>query len=127
MSYDSTMGALDLAVTLGLAAIGLCLILGFCTRLACLGGACFLINVVLSQFPWPTVYPYTNDMIGHAMVFNKDTIELCILLLLAILSSGRWAGLDWFVWTFCGRFVYRWCGIEKDPLVPECMNAQPDC
>ncbi|MDO5308555.1 MAG: DoxX family protein [Planctomycetia bacterium] len=123
----STMGALDLAVTLGLTAIGLCLILGLCTRLAALGGVCFLINVVLSQFPWPTVYPYTSDMIGHAMVFNKDLIELCILLLLAALPSGRWAGLDWFLWNYFGRFIYRWYGVEKDPLVPDCMNSEATC
>jgi len=117
----STMGMLDLAVTLGLAAIGLCLMLGFCTRLAALGGACFMFNVVLSQFPWPTVYPYPSDMIGHSMVFNKDTIEFFILLLLAALPSGRWAGFDWFIWNFCGQYAYAWGGV-KDRLVPQSMR-----
>ncbi len=122
-AQPSTMGMLDLAVTLGLAAIGLCLMLGFCTRLAALGGACFLFNVVLSQFPWPTCYPYPSDMIGHSMVFNKDTIEFFILLLLAALPSGRWCGLDWFVWNFCGQYAYAWCGI-KDRLIPCSMRAE---
>lgn len=121
----TTMGMLDLTVTLGLSAIGLCLILGFCTRLAALGGACFMFNVVLSQFPWPTVYPYPSDMIGHSMVCNKDSIEMLLLILLAVLPAGRWAGLDWFLWTFFGQYIYRWYGIEKDPLVPECMNVEP--
>ncbi len=107
----STMGLLDLTVTLGLTAIGICLILGFCTRLACLGGAAFLFNVVLSQFPWPTVYPYSPDVVGHFMVFSKDTIELMLLLLLALLPAGRWGGLDWFVWNLFGRFV---CGRGRD-------------
>ena len=31
--------------------------LGLCTRLAALGGAAFMLAVVLVQFPWPTVYP----------------------------------------------------------------------
>ncbi|MBQ9812075.1 MAG: DoxX family protein [Thermoguttaceae bacterium] len=124
-AQPTTMGMLDLAVTLGLAAIGLCLILGFCTRLAALGGACFMFNVVLSQFPWPTVYPYPSDMIGHSMVCNKDSIEMMLLILLAVLPSGRWAGLDWFLWNCCGKFIYCWYGVKRDPLVPDCMN--PEC
>lgn len=120
----STMGALDLAVTLGLSAIGLCLMLGLCTRLACLGGAAFMINVVLSQFPWPTVYPYPPEVVGHSMVFNKDTIELVVLLLLASTPVGRWGGLDWFLWNFAGRNLYAWWGLEKDPLVPEALQIE---
>ena len=123
----STLGLLDITVTLGLSAIGICLILGFCSRLAALGGACFMFNVVLSQFPWPTVYPYPSDMIGHSMVCNKDSVEMLILILLAILPAGRWAGLDWFLWNFCGKFVYKWYGITRDPLVPDCMNPEPCC
>lgn len=123
-AHPTTMGMLDLAVTLGLAAIGLCLILGFCTRLAALGGACFMFNVVLSQFPWPTVYPYPSDMIGHSMVCNKDSIEMLLLILLAALPSGRWAGLDWFIWNCFGQYIYRWYGFEKDPLVPSSMNVE---
>ena len=111
----STMGSLDAMVTVGLTAIGLCLILGLCTRLAALGGACFLVNVVLSQFPWPTVYPYSPDMVGHFMIFNKDGIELLILLLIAALPAGRWGGLDWFLWNLVGKNLYRWYGIESDP------------
>ncbi len=84
-----------------------------------------MFNVVLSQFPWPTVYPYPSDMIGHSMVWNKDSIEMALLLLLAALPSGRWAGLDWFIWTCCGRYVYRWFGLEKDPLVPNALNVEP--
>ena len=120
----STMGALDAMVTVGLTAIGLCLILGLCTRLAALGGACFLINVVLSQFPWPTVYPYSPDMVGHFMIFNKDGIELLILLLIAALPAGRWGGLDWFLWNLVGKNLYRWYGIESDPLSPPCHSAE---
>ena len=111
-------------VTVGLTAIGLCLILGLCTRLAALGGACFLVNVVLSQFPWPTVYPYSPDMVGHFMIFNKDGIELLILLLIAALPAGRWGGLDWFLWNLVGKNLYRWYGIESDPLSPPCHNAE---
>ena len=40
---QTRMQAMDYAVMFGLSAIGLCLVLGFCTRLACLGGAAFLV------------------------------------------------------------------------------------
>ncbi len=123
LAVPTTMGALDLAVTLGLSAIGLCLMLGLCTRLACLGGALFMINVVLSQFPWPTVYPYPPEVVGHSMVFNKDTIELVVLLVLASLPAGRWGGLDWFLWNCVGQNLYRYFGIEKDPI-PEVLQVE---
>ncbi len=113
----STLGFLDLTVTLGILSIGLCLMLGFCTRLAALGGVCFLLNVVLSQFPWPTVYPYFPDSIGHFMVFSKDAIELIVCLFLASIPAGRWGGLDWFVWNFCGKYLYKYYGWESDPVV----------
>ena len=113
----SRTGLLDLTVTLGIAAIGLCLLLGFCSRLAALGGACFLLNVVLSQFPWPTVYPFFPDQIGHFMIFSKDAIELLVCLFLASIPAGRWGGLDWFVWNCFGKYVYKYYGIQSDPVV----------
>jgi uncharacterized membrane protein YphA (DoxX/SURF4 family) len=122
-AQPSTLGFLDLVVTLGITAIGLCLMLGFCTRLAALGGACFLLNVVLSQFPWPTVYPYFSDQIGHFMIFSKDAIELLVCLFLASIPAGRWGGLDWFVWNFFGKYVYCYYGIKSDPIVPARLST----
>lgn len=115
----SRMGLLDLGVTIGLSAIGLCLLLGFCTRLAALGGAIFMVNVVLTQFPWPTVYPYAPEVVGHSMVVSKDTVELLALLLLIILPAGRWGGLDWFLWNFGGKQLVRAYRFKKDPMTPE--------
>ena len=109
-------------MTVGLSAIGLCLLLGFCTRLAALGGAIFMVNVVLSQFPWPTVYPYAPEVVGHSMVVSKDTVELLALLLLVVLPAGRWGGLDWFIWNIIGKPFARLYGAKKDPLVPEISN-----
>jgi len=88
---------LDFAVTYGLTAIGLCLMLGLCTRFACLGGAAFLISVLLTQPPWPTIYPHAPGPVGHAMVVDKNFIEMVALLLLASTAVGRWCGLDYFV------------------------------
>ncbi len=114
----SRLGFLDLAVTLGLSAIGFCLMIGFCTRLAALGGALFMFNVCLSQFPWPTVYPHSPEVVGHFLIFGKDSAELLILLLFAAIPTGRWGGLDWFLWNFGGKQIMKWYGWKKDPLCP---------
>lgn len=95
---ESRSQGLDLAVTYGLAAIGLCLILGFCTRLANLGGAAFLISVLLTQPPWPTVWPPAPEVVGHALVVDKNFVEMVAMLMLATLPVGRWGGLDYFLY-----------------------------
>ncbi|MDO5554139.1 MAG: hypothetical protein Q4G68_10295 [Planctomycetia bacterium] len=112
----SRLGFLDLTVTLGLSAIGICLMLGFCNRLAALAGAAFMVNICLSQFPWPTVYPYPPEVVGHSMIFNKDSVEMIALLVLASLPAGRWGGLDWFLWNFAGKRFLNFYGFKKDPL-----------
>ena len=48
---------ISFAVTYGLTAIGLCLLLGLCTRLAALGGAAFMACVVMTQPAWPGIFP----------------------------------------------------------------------
>ncbi|MBN1591595.1 MAG: DoxX family membrane protein [Pirellulales bacterium] len=93
---------MDFAVTWSLTAIGFCLIVGFCNRLACLGGAAFLVSVLLTQPPWPTFYPPAPDVVGHALIVDKNFVEMVAMLALACLPVGRWGGLD--------AFVYRWFG-----------------
>jgi len=93
---------LNFAVTYGLTAIGLCLMLGFCTRLAALGGGAFMAFVVATQPSWPTIYPPAPPVVGHALLINKDFVEMVALFLLATTAAGRWGGLD--------HFLYRWIG-----------------
>jgi len=88
---------LDFAVTYSLTAIGFCLILGLCTRFACLGGAAFLVSVLLTQPPWPTIYPPAPPVVGHSLVIDKNFVEMVALLALAATAVGRWGGLDYFV------------------------------
>lgn len=88
---------INFAVTYGLTAIGLCLMLGFFTRLAALGGAAFMLFVVLTQPAWPTIYPPDPAIVGHALLVNKDVIEMVALLVIAATGVGRWGGLDFFV------------------------------
>jgi uncharacterized membrane protein YphA (DoxX/SURF4 family) len=94
---------LDLAVTYGLTAIGLCLVVGFCTRLACLGGGAFLISVLLTQPPWPGIYPPAPEVVGHALIVDKNFVEMIAVFALATTAVGRWGGLDYFLYHWLGR------------------------
>jgi len=87
----------NLAVTWGLTAIGFCLLLGLFTRPAALGGAAFMTFVLMTQPPWPTIYPPAPDVVGHALLVDKNFIELVALLAVASCAVGRWGGLDYFV------------------------------
>ena len=94
------MEQINFGVTYGLTAIGLCLMLGFCTPLAALGGAAFMCFVVMTQPAFPGIYPPDPPVAGHAMLVNKDFIEMLALLAVAAVSAGRWGGVDFF--------LYRW-------------------
>ncbi|GHT44834.1 hypothetical protein FACS189454_03260 [Planctomycetales bacterium] len=126
---STQMRAMDLAVMYGLSAIGLCMMLGFCNRLACLGGAVFLVNVVLTTFPVPGVYPALPAAVGNFMFVSKDVVELIAMLFLAAIPAGRWAGLDWFLWHFFGKKYFGWldelcCGNKIESKISEYQLAQ---
>ena len=95
-------------MTAALTAIGLCLMIGFCTRLACLGGAVFLVNVVLTQLPWPQIYPHAPAVVGHALIVDKNFVEMVAMLALAATPVGRWGGVDFFIYNWFGRPLMRW-------------------
>jgi len=99
---------INFAVTYGLTAIGLCLMLGFCTRLAALGGGAFMAFVVATQPSWPTIYPPAPPVVGHALLINKDFVEMVSLFLLATTAAGRWGGLDCFLYRWLGRPVEKY-------------------
>jgi uncharacterized membrane protein YphA (DoxX/SURF4 family) len=96
---------LNYAVKYALTAIGLCLLLGFCTRLAALGGAGFLVSVLLTQPPWPTIYPPAPEVVGHALLVDKNFVEMIAAIMLATTAVGRWGGLDCFLYHWFGRRV----------------------
>jgi uncharacterized membrane protein YphA (DoxX/SURF4 family) len=99
---------LNFAVTYSLTAMGFCLILGLCTRLAALGGVGFMAFVVASQPNWPTIYPPASAEAGHALLIEKNFIELLALLLIATTAVGRWGGLDYFLYRWIGRPISNW-------------------
>ncbi|MDR0391255.1 MAG: DoxX family protein [Planctomycetaceae bacterium] len=101
----SQMNALDLAVMIGLSAIGFCLIVGFCTRLAALGGIAFLVCVILTTWPVPGYYPPLPSAVGNFLFISKDGVELAGLLVLMIVGAGRWGGLDFYVWNCFGKKI----------------------
>ena len=87
-------------LTWSLFGIGLCLMLGLFTRPAALAGAGFMLFVVLSQPSYPGVYPLDPPQLGHALLVNKDFVEMIALLVIASTSLGRWTGLDFFIHNF---------------------------
>ncbi|MGL4594054.1 MAG: hypothetical protein ACRCUY_04915 [Thermoguttaceae bacterium] len=109
------MCLLDLSVMYGLSAIGICMMLGFCNRLACLGGAAFLLNVILTTWPIPGVHPALPTAVGNFLFVSKDAVELVALLMLASMPAGRWGGLDYFLWNcFGGKKLANKVGLGDD-------------
>ncbi len=122
----------DFAVTWGLFAIGLCLILGLGTNFACLGGAAFMFSVILTQPAWPGIYPPAPPVAGHALLINKNFIEMLALLALATTAVGTWGGLDYFLWNKLLKPLCRGCCCcgkkdeeEEQPQSPESRKFPP--
>ncbi len=109
------MDQINFVVTYGLTAIGLCLLLGLCSRLAALAGAAFMCCVVLTQPAFPGIYPPDPAVLGHALLINKDFIEMLALLVIASVPAGRWGGLDFFLYHILRSLAYRW--VKKDSRV----------
>jgi uncharacterized membrane protein YphA (DoxX/SURF4 family) len=108
------MEQINFAVTYGLTAIGICLFLGLGTTPAALGGAAFMCFVVMTQPAFPGIYPPDSPIVGHALLVNKDFIEMLALLTIAMTPVGRWGGLDFF--------LYRWI---VDPFLSRCLCRAP--
>lgn len=89
---ESSLAKFDTFLMYSLMAIGVCLMSGFLTRLAALGGAFFLCSVIGTQPPW----------VPEAAPTYSETIEMLGLVVLATTSSGRWLGLDYFLGKLCG-------------------------
>jgi thiosulfate dehydrogenase [quinone] large subunit len=85
-------GWIDVAVPVGLALVGLSLILGLLTQLGCWGAAGFLTLFYLSAIPTSgTSQPGAE---GTYLLVNKNLIELAAVIVLMSFHTGRIAGLD---------------------------------
>jgi uncharacterized membrane protein YphA (DoxX/SURF4 family) len=90
---DRQIERIDAITRWGLTAVGVGLLLGLFTRVACLGGAAFLLSFYLTMPPFPWV-PENVRAEGHYLFVNKNLIEMLALLCVATTRSGCWAGLD---------------------------------
>ena len=114
LSYGWTqVDLINLAVTFALTAIGFCLLVGLGTRFAAIGGGGFMCFVVLTQPAWPTIYPPDPAVVGHALLINKDFIEMVALFLIATTAVGRWAGLDYFLENAALRVYRQWANTKN--------------
>jgi len=84
---SSRLQRVDAAVAWLLMAVGACLVLGLFTRLAAVGGCCFLLSVICTQPPW----------LPGAIITYNQTVELVALVMLITTPVGRWGGLDYFI------------------------------
>lgn len=114
--FTTRMELIDFAVSWGLTLIGLCLMVGFFTPLAALGGAAFLVFVLMVQPPWPTIYPPAPEVVGHAIIVDKNFVELVGLLVLAACGAGRWAGLDFVLYHGVGKPILLKMGWVRPKL-----------
>lgn len=110
---------LDFSVTWALTLIGLCLMIGLCTRFAAVGGGCFLIFVLMTQPPWPTLFPAVHPEVGHALIVDKNFVEMVAIFMLALLPVGRWGGLDYFLWRWIVKPIFVRLGWYVDEDAPE--------
>jgi uncharacterized membrane protein YphA (DoxX/SURF4 family) len=84
---------LNIVVTAVIIAVGVCLLLGFFTRLAAIVGALFLLGVICSQPFW----------IAESVPTINQCIEFAGLLVLAGAGAGRWFGLDYLTYAMFHR------------------------
>jgi uncharacterized membrane protein YphA (DoxX/SURF4 family) len=92
-SKEEWLRIVNLVVTGLTVGVGICLLLGFFTRLASLAGALFLLAVIASQPPW----------LADSVETMPQCIEFAGLLVLAGTGAGRWMGLDYFTWALFHR------------------------
>jgi len=87
----------DATIKYGLVAVGLCLLFGLFTRLACVLGAAFIAAFTIAIPPLLGLVPDNPKAEGLELFINKNVIEVLALLALATTASGKWVGLDGLV------------------------------
>ena len=104
---------IDWANMLALTAVGACLMLGFLTRLAALGGIGLLGLYYFAMPPWPGL-PQGPAITGHFLIVNTLLIEMIALFMIATTRIGRWGGLDAFI----GAWLCKKSQSVKPPSAP---------
>jgi thiosulfate dehydrogenase [quinone] large subunit len=102
LASPASIGTVDTIVAVALALVGLGLMLGLLTQVACAGGitllALFYVSAIpLDGLPGPRVE-------GAYLIVNKNLIECAALAVVLAFKTGRIAGLDrWFQVSRAGR------------------------
>lgn len=86
----------DRGIKIALTAIGGCLLLGLFTPVAALAAAAQLAMFYVASPPWPGLPAAALG--GHFLYVDRNLIELLAALVIAATATGRWAGLDAYVW-----------------------------
>jgi len=88
----SWLPLLDLLMAWGLLLIGLGLMLGLFTQLACAGALALLALFYLSWLPTRGVYEPGTE--GNYLLVNKNLVEAAAVFVVLVFRTGRIAGLD---------------------------------
>jgi thiosulfate dehydrogenase [quinone] large subunit len=89
------IGTVDIVIAITLAAVGLGLMLGLLTQVACVGGITMLALFYVSAVPMSGLPEPRTE--GAYLFVNKNLIELAALAVILTFRTGRIAGLDrWF-------------------------------
>jgi len=83
---------LDLLMGWGLLLVGLGLMLGLFTQLACAGALALLVLFYLSWLPTRGVYEPGTE--GNYLLVNKNLVEAAAVFVVLVFRTGRIAGLD---------------------------------
>lgn len=99
---NSTGAILDKITMWFITIIGACILFGLFTRFSCVLAAGFLVMTYLTHpaVPW---YPLPPNTEGNPLFINKNVIECLALLVIACYPTGRWLGLDAWVFCRCGN------------------------
>lgn len=101
MGDAAWIGALDMAVAIGLLLVGLSLMLGLFTRLGCAVALLMLLMFYLAAIPTTGVPDPRAE--GVYLFVNKNLIEAAAVVVLLLFPTGHYAGLD------------RWRRMRREP------------
>jgi uncharacterized membrane protein YphA (DoxX/SURF4 family) len=93
ISGNTGMWIIDNANAYGLTIIGIALILGVFTRVALWSGVALLVSYYLAYPPFGG-YSYGFPSEGSYLFVNKNLVELVAMILLVVLDSGQYYGID---------------------------------
>ena len=118
--WDTIRVADTLTIT-GLCTLGTLLLIGFLTRFAAVMAGVMVLGFYLAWPPWPGVIEAPGP--DHALVVNKNLIEVMALFALAALPTGRWFGVDGLLVSLWHRWRGRRHQVSAENPVPAADGA----